>query len=118
VLLEAATALGIRVRHINPHVHYYGGFYALTSKGRPVPEAISAEALMSILGDLASGCTELVCHPGLAADLTSTYNDERSKEVAALCDFRVRQLIEKEKIKLIPAWPLPAHIADGPDSGD
>jgi predicted glycoside hydrolase/deacetylase ChbG (UPF0249 family) len=105
VLLQVARGMGIRVRHIDPHVRYYGGFYGLTSKGHLVPEAISAQALMSILGDLSPGCTELVCHPGVAGDLTSTYNHERSKEVDALCDVRVRQLVEKEKIRLIPSWP-------------
>jgi predicted glycoside hydrolase/deacetylase ChbG (UPF0249 family) len=111
-LLKAARELGIRVRHMDPHVHYCGAFYGLTSKGRPVPEAITAEALMSILSELTPGCTELACHPGVAGDLTSTYNAERSKEVAALCDVRVRQFIEKEKIRLIPAWPLPPRITD------
>src|SRR5262249_13015244 len=105
LLLRAASELGIRVRHMHSHVHYCGAFCGQTSKGGALPEAITAQALMSILAKLTPGCTELACHPGLDGDLTSTYNHERSREVDALCDTSVRQYVEKERIRLIASWP-------------
>ena len=62
--------------------------------------AIKVEALLRLLRNLAEGVTELACHPGLGTDDDLPYGVERSLEVRALCDARVREVIAQRQIDL------------------
>src|SRR5436309_6594310 len=99
-LVEIARQLQIPLRHFTPGVHYCGSFYGQTAEGSPVPEFISVEALLDILAALPEGLTELGCHPAKEADLETMYADERLKELAALCDARLRKFITNANIQL------------------
>jgi predicted glycoside hydrolase/deacetylase ChbG (UPF0249 family) len=81
-------------------IEYCGSFYGQSGKGYPVPEAIEAAALIALIEGLPEGVTELGCHPGLDAELDSSYRDERLKEVQTLCDPQVRQAIDRAGVKL------------------
>jgi chitin disaccharide deacetylase len=98
--LKIANALSIPLRNCSPAVRYCGDFYGQSAKSWPYPEGIGAEQLLRVITTLPCGVTELGCHPGFADDLDSVYREERAKEVAALCDPRVRSAIEAEKIAL------------------
>ena len=99
-LVEIARQLQIPLRHFTPGVHYCGSFYGQTAEGSPLPEFITVEALLDILAALPEGLTELGCHPAKEADLETMYADERLKELAALCDARLRKFITKANIQL------------------
>ena len=65
---------------------------------------VSADHLLSIIEALHEGSTEIMCHPAhedaeLAA--SSSYAAVRVRELAALCDPRVRQAIERGGIRLV-----------------
>jgi chitin disaccharide deacetylase len=94
-----ADDIGIPCRGYSP-VRYCGNFYGQANTGEPLHGAISAESLMQLLTELPAGITELGCHPGLGSDLHTMYVHEREHEVRALCDRRVRNVIENEKIVL------------------
>ncbi len=100
VLSEVAGELAVPLRHYDPRIRYCGDFYGQTGKGQPLPEGISADALIEILAALPAGITELACHPGLDDGLQSTYRSERAVEVGVLCDPRVRATIAAKEIEL------------------
>src|SRR5207245_7140159 len=52
VLVELARQLDVPLRHYSTEVRYCGRFYGQTSHGSPLPDAISVEGLMEILGVL------------------------------------------------------------------
>ena len=83
---------------------YVGDFYGQDEKGTPYPECVSVDLLLRLVDALPPGYTELSCHPGrVAAGETlggTTYRLERNLELAALCDARVRKLIECRGIRL------------------
>ncbi len=100
IALELAGQLGVPLRSFSSDVRYDGSFYGQEGDCNPFPEAISVEWLLSIIDDLQPGVTELGCHPGLGADVESSYLHEREREVAALCDPRVRAAVEAGGIEL------------------
>lgn len=100
LLTEVARNLGVPLRDCSPVVRYSGQFYGQSGKGVPVPDAISVEALITILEELPFGITELGCHPGLGRDLDTPYLLERPEEVKVLCDARIRDTIIAAAIKL------------------
>jgi chitin disaccharide deacetylase len=100
VILEAAGRLSVPLRHFAPAVRHCGRFYGQTSEGEPLPENITVESLLTLLSELPPGLTELGCHPGLRADFDTMYGRERAREVAVLCDPRVREAIEARGISL------------------
>lgn len=106
VAQQLAGELKIPLRHFS-HVRYCGDFYGQSAKGDRVPEAIRAEALLEVLRRLATGITELSCHPGYADDVESTYCAERACEVSALCDPRVRRFSLEQHIDLVNFSALP-----------
>ena len=65
-----------------------------------MPDAISVNGLMEILGALPPGITELGCHPGEGDDLNTMYGAARSREVEVLCDPRVRAALPELGIVL------------------
>jgi len=99
-LVELASQLGVPLRHFDERVRYCGRFYGQTEEGAPVPDAVTADALIRLLVSLPVGVTELACHPGTAAGLDSSYREEREREVEALCDPRVQRVLEDENIEL------------------
>jgi predicted glycoside hydrolase/deacetylase ChbG (UPF0249 family) len=100
LLLVMARTLGVPLRHFDRAITYRGDFYGQTAKGEPIPEFIAVASLIDVVHDLPPGITELGCHPGLDEDSGSVYNAERALEVATLCDPRVREAIERERIEL------------------
>jgi predicted glycoside hydrolase/deacetylase ChbG (UPF0249 family) len=101
VCRRLAGRLGVALRHETPTVAYCGGFYGQTADGRPHPDGITPDALAGLLRSLPPGVTELACHPGLGHDLDSMYRSERSAEVRALCDPRVRAAVAEAGIELV-----------------
>lgn len=100
-----AAELGVPLRARG--VRYEGGFYGQTGKGEPYPEGISSERLAELIGALPAGQTELGCHPGIGSDARSSYAAEREQEVRALCDPRVRAVLEREEVRLCSFAQLP-----------
>ena len=107
VLAELAGRLGVPLRHVSAGIRYCGDFYGQTGKGSPLPDAISVDALVRIIGSIGSGVTELACHPGGAADAGSVYGPERAAEVEALCHPRVRAAVEATGVRLCSFAGLP-----------
>ncbi len=99
-LLALGERLGAPVREATPAIGYSGVFFGQDGKGRPVPDAITVEALIAALEALPPGITELACHPATASDHGSVYGEERIREVEALCDPRVRAAIDRYGIVL------------------
>lgn len=93
-----AAELGIPLRARG--IRYEGGFYGQTGKGEPWPEGIRVERLVALIESLPEGWTELGCHPGLGVEAESSYGPERAREVRALCDPRVRAVIEDGGVQL------------------
>jgi predicted glycoside hydrolase/deacetylase ChbG (UPF0249 family) len=98
--LAAARRLGVPLRHFCPAIRYCGEFYGQSGNGFPLTDAISVDTLLGILTTLPPGITELSCHPGAGDDVESMYRSERSAELRALCDPRVRAAIGTEEIVL------------------
>jgi chitin disaccharide deacetylase len=92
IAVELAGRLGIPLRSFTSLLRYDNSFHNW--------EAITVEGLLSIIAEIPPGVTELGCHPGLGADLESSYLHEREREVEALCDPRVRAAIAVEGIEL------------------
>lgn len=101
VVRAAASALGVPLREADPRVRYSGAFYGQTEDGKPWPDAITVDGLIQTLEALPPGITELGCHPGYAGDLDTTYDKERTLELATLCDPRVRHVLARLQIRLI-----------------
>jgi predicted glycoside hydrolase/deacetylase ChbG (UPF0249 family) len=99
LLAKAAGDLGVPLRE-RSEITYCGGFYGQSGKGYPCPEAIEVDALIALIMRLPEGVTELGCHPGLDAELDSSYRLERLKEVETLCDSRVRAALGERRIVL------------------
>jgi predicted glycoside hydrolase/deacetylase ChbG (UPF0249 family) len=92
--------LGMPVRHLTEGVRYCGDFFGQTGEGEPLAGALSVGALVDIISALPEGITELACHPGYARGLDSAYREEREREIAALCDPRVRQAVAAGQVEL------------------
>jgi predicted glycoside hydrolase/deacetylase ChbG (UPF0249 family) len=110
VLARVARELGVPLRHYCPGVHYCGAFYGQTSRGEPLPEAISVQGLHQALCTLPLGFTELSCHPGHGNDLDTMYGHERAEEVKVLCDQRIRAGIAELGIELCSFLDFPAYV--------
>jgi predicted glycoside hydrolase/deacetylase ChbG (UPF0249 family) len=101
IMRALAGDLAVPLRERDARVRYTGVFYGQTADGQPWPEAITASALVGTLEALSPGLTELGCHPGHAEDLQTMYRHERAGELAALCDPRVRQAVDRMQIRLV-----------------
>jgi predicted glycoside hydrolase/deacetylase ChbG (UPF0249 family) len=88
---------------------YLGDFYGQWN-GESHPEQLTTESLKKILFEqVASGVTELSCHPGYVdLDFASEYNTEREAEVATLCDSSIPRILHDLDIRLISFADLPA----------
>jgi predicted glycoside hydrolase/deacetylase ChbG (UPF0249 family) len=99
-LAALARDLGVPLREGNQRIRYCGAFYGQTADGAPWPDAITVAGLIRILEALPPGLTELGCHPGYADDVDTMYRDERAREIAVLCDPRVRAALARFRIQL------------------
>lgn len=100
ILTDVAGELCVTLRHESADVRYCGSFYGQTTEGRPLPGAITVGKLIETLERLSPGVTELACHPGDGVDPSVPYNHERTRELEALCDPRVREAIVTLGIEL------------------
>ena len=98
------TALGRRlrrpVRHFSPGIRYVGDFYGQSATGVPARDAVSADALVGLIGRLPDGIVELACHPALAPDMDGMYREERPLELVSLCHPAVRETLVARRIEL------------------
>jgi chitin disaccharide deacetylase len=99
-LIEIAIELGVPVRHITQGFRYVGDFYGQSGTGTPLHDAITPDNLAELIRTLPPGITELSCHPAATIDFESVYGEERLVEVKALCDPRMRHLIDEQGIAL------------------
>lgn len=101
VAAELARKLAVPLRYFCPPIVHRTEFYGRTRPGGALPEGLGLDRLIGILRSLGPGVSELTCHPGLQGDVASIYNAERADEVRLLCDPRVRQELESERIRLL-----------------
>jgi len=99
IVLEYSRRLGVPLRHFS-QVQYFGGFYGQDAAGRPFPRLIGPAALVRMTEKLKPGVTELCCHPGTGDDLPTMYRRERQRELATLCDPRVKRAIRESRARL------------------
>lgn len=99
LLVGHGARLGVPVRERSA-IRYCGSFYGQFGTGDPYPEGIEVETLIALIETLPEGVTELGCHPGLDAELQSSYRLERLKEVETLCDPRVLEALRRAGITL------------------
>jgi chitin disaccharide deacetylase len=111
VVVEAAARLGVPVRSCTPGIQYRGDFYGQSGRGEPVPQAITVEALLDLLGSLPDGVTELACHPAAEVEEGSGYSSERPLELEVLCDSRVRAAVREGGIELRSFAALPGPLS-------
>lgn len=109
---EAAAELGIPLRRLDRRIRFCGDFYGHDGRGRPEPEAITADALIRLIDNLEGGVTELCCHPGYADGLDDWYRVEREQEIRALCDPRVRRAVERKGV-LLCSFEEVEHLVSG-----
>ncbi|MGH2841718.1 MAG: carbohydrate deacetylase [Solirubrobacteraceae bacterium] len=96
---RAADTLGVPVRHVSG-VRYCGAFYGQGRRGEPLPELITADALIALVAVLGDDVTELACHPAEDVDFESSYAVERPLELRSLCDPRVADALRERGVQL------------------
>lgn len=99
LLADLAAHLEIPLRHRSA-ARYFGGFYGRGRDDRPLPQAITPEALTAALRALPDGVTELCCHPGESTGEPLDYDAERAVELASLCHPTVRAELEHGEVAL------------------
>lgn len=112
ILCELADTLQVPLRHRHGLVQYCGAFYGQSKSGEPALEHLTPDALRATLEGLDDGVTELVCHPGYAVDVASSYGPERELEVRTLCDEDVRTTVAEEGIVLASFHSLASSNGD------
>lgn len=100
IVVDAARALHVPVRHFTPGIEYQGHFYGQSDDGDSYPELVSVDAMLKLLAELPPGVTELGCHPARGQDVTAMYVLERERELQTLCDSRVGDAIVNTGIRL------------------
>lgn len=92
--LLARSAKGVFARHAVSSPVFFAGIVE--------PDCTDVDSLMKFVRQLPPGVCELMCHPGLVPEsggrLFST--EVRRKELAALCDPALKELISSEAVEL------------------
>ena len=101
IFIKAAGRLGVPLRHFDSRIRFWGDFYGHDGRGKPDPDAISVDALITLLEQVPPGATELGCHAGYGDDLDDWYRSERAIEVRALCDPQVTATVERIGLELV-----------------
>jgi predicted glycoside hydrolase/deacetylase ChbG (UPF0249 family) len=99
--VSLARDLAVPLRQKTAQVRYCGTFYGQTGEGSPIPHALEVTSLEAILEGLPEGINELACHPGYATDLDTTYKEERSQEVSALCAPEITSAAQRSSLRLV-----------------
>ena len=100
-IVEAcARELAVPLRQCEPRIRYCGEFYGQDADGTSAPERITVEGLIGVLERLPPGITELCCHPATSVESETMYATERTRELDALCDPRVREAIARMDMAL------------------
>lgn len=109
---ELARQHGVPLRD-EPPVTFKGGFYAQLEYGISLEERVSFEALERMLRqELADGIYELACHPGYYdPEDRYVYHADRERELATLCDPRVKALLAELDVRLISYHELSVAVA-------
>jgi predicted glycoside hydrolase/deacetylase ChbG (UPF0249 family) len=97
---QYAATLAVPLRHFASNISYCGSFYGQGFRHEPYPQGIEADSLCQILRELPTGISELACHPASCQDFESVYSAERERELASLCNPRVRRTVEDQGIRL------------------
>ena len=100
LFIQMAKKLKITLRRCNPVVQYCGEFYGQLENAEPFHEAISEQGLSAIIKKLASGYTEMACHPSLFSDIETMYRNERKIELNTLCNKNIIALLAEENVEL------------------
>jgi predicted glycoside hydrolase/deacetylase ChbG (UPF0249 family) len=115
VFADVAAEHGLPVRASNARA-----FKQLREAGARVPDhfiesfygsGATAANLKLLLEHLREGVSELMCHPGYPDEALlsgSSYAKEREKEIAALCDPSVREVVNSIGVELVTFRDLPA----------
>ncbi len=118
VVLDLAMALEIPLRALTREMAQQIRSRHLLTVDRAVGEVgteayWTSERLLALLGTLAEGVTELICHPGYAdASLSvSSYSGQRELELRALCDPRVQTALASGGVHCIAYGDLAAVFA-------
>lgn len=99
VMGRRAKELRVPLRH-HGRVRYCGSFYGQGHGATPLRQAITAEHLIALIEGLPAGATEICCHPAVAVGAHLSYGPERLRELAALCDPRVRDAASRPGVTL------------------
>src|SRR5205085_10933994 len=100
-LTAAGTTLSIPVCMCSSRVQYCGDFCGQTARGEPYPEGITVDFLLALIAALSDGITEHGCHPAIRPEESSSYAEKRPRELAVLCDPKVRDAIDAAGLRLI-----------------
>ena len=109
---EFADELGVPLR--GRGIRYEGGFFG-RCEGRQTLGLIAPEHLITLIGSLPPGWTELGCHPGRGVGRVSSYADERELELRSLCDPRIAAAISEYRIELCSFADVPKGSGLPPD---
>ena len=99
-ILELAHRLNIPLRACTPMIAYRGDFYGQTGQGDSYAEGIKLAHLQKTIETLASGVSELGCHPGYGEGLDSVYLRQREEEVKVLCRPELRTSLADAGVRL------------------
>jgi predicted glycoside hydrolase/deacetylase ChbG (UPF0249 family) len=101
LFVELCRSRGIPLRDFSG-ITYVGNFYGQWEHGKTDVRHISPDYLISLLGSLAPGVSELACHPGdRDARFDPVYDWQRQVELESLTDPRVSAAVAREGIRLI-----------------
>lgn len=97
---KIAERLGVPLRGYTNEIAFAGSFYGQTDEGETLPDGISAERLVRLIGALPPGWTEMSCHPGYANALDSVYRKEREEEIRVLRCREIRAALACAGVEL------------------
>jgi predicted glycoside hydrolase/deacetylase ChbG (UPF0249 family) len=100
LFLELSSRYGIPLRGFSD-VFYVGRFYGQWDPAKTDLSQISVDFLISLLGKIGPGFTEIGCHPGYQDPASDSYNRERELELHSLTDPRAKTALATLGIRLV-----------------